>query len=95
MNVYGLLAQYLMREYLMREYLSTIWLVAFSLTPVIAEWLADAHIGRYRVIRCSVWIMWIATVLATVTSVIAQLIETYSRIDTGITGIICLHGYRI
>ena len=53
-------------------------LLACSITLPIAGWLADAHIGRYKVIRCSVWIIWIATVLATVSSVIAQLVDGYS-----------------
>ena len=77
MNVYGLLAQYVDSGYEFR-----IWLVAFGLTPPIAGWLGDAYIGRYKVIRCSVWIMWIATVLATVSSVIVQLVGKYSCIDT-------------
>ena len=76
-NVFGLLVQYVDSGYEFR-----IWLVAFGLTPPIAGWLADACIGRYKVIRCSVWIMWIATVLATVSSVIVQLVGKYSSIDT-------------
>ena len=56
-------------------------LVAFSLTLPVAGWLADARVGRYMVIRCSIWIMWIATVLVTVSSVIAQLIEDYSSVN--------------
>ena len=56
-------------------------LVAFSLTLPVAGWLADARVGRYMVIRCSIWIMWIATVLVTVSSVIAQLIEGYSSVN--------------
>ena len=77
MNVFGLLNKYIDSGYAFR-----IWLVAFGLTPPIAGWLADACIGRYKVISCSVWIMWIATVLATVSSVIAQLVGAYFCIDT-------------
>ena len=59
-------------------------LVAFGLTLPVAGWLADARVGRYKVIRCSIWIMWSATVLVTVSSVIAQLIEGYSSINSKI-----------
>ena len=49
---------------------------------LIAGWLADTRIGRYKVVRCSIWIMWIAIVLATVISVIAYLNETYIKTDS-------------
>ena len=58
------------------------WVVTFGLTPPIAGWLADAHVGRYKVMRCSIWIMWIAAVLTTVSSVISQSVDAYSHIDT-------------
>ena len=32
-------------------------LVAFGLTLPVAGWLADARVGRYMVILCSIWIM--------------------------------------
>ena len=63
-------------------YESLPWQVVGCFTLPIAGWLADAHIGRYKMIRCSVWIMWIATVLATLSSVVAQLFEGYFSIDT-------------
>ena len=59
-----------------------VFLVACGLTLPIAGWLTDVRIGRYKVIRCSVWIMWIATVLATVSSVIAHLFDGYSNVNT-------------
>ena len=58
------------------------YMLSFGLTVPLAGWLADAHIGRYRVICCSIWIMWITTVLVTASSVIAQLVEGYSNIKT-------------
>ena len=72
MNVFGLLIKYLDFGYAFR-----MWLIAFGLIPPLAGWLADAHIGRYRVICCSIWSMWIATVLATLNSVMAQLFDVY------------------
>ena len=41
-------------------------LVALGLTISVAGWLADARIGRYKMIHCSVSIMWTFMVLATV-----------------------------
>ena len=59
-----------------------VYLLACGFTLPLAGWLADARVGRYKVIRCSIWIMWSTTVLATVSSVIAQLIEGYSSINS-------------
>ena len=44
----------------------------FGLTLSIAGWIADIHIGRYRVISLSIWIVWAAIMLATVSSVLAD-----------------------
>ena len=49
-----------------------------------AGWLADVYLGRYRVIRWSMWIMWIASVLATVSSVVAQMVNSYQHLHTSI-----------
>jgi nitrate/nitrite transporter NarK len=58
------------------------YMLSISLILPLAGWLADARIGRYRVIRCSIWIMWIATVLATaVSSVLAQCKNATSSSD--------------
>ena len=79
MSVYGMFYQYLIRQ---DRILLRVWVVAFGLAPPIAGWLADARVGRYKVVRCSIWIMWIAAVLTTVSSVISQLVDAYFRIDT-------------
>ena len=65
---------------------SLIWQVAFGLSLPVAGWLADTYTGRYKVIRISVWIMWIATALAVLSSVIAQLLlaREFSSIDKNI-----------
>ena len=39
--------------------------ITVGVTLPIAGWLADVYLGRYRVIRWSMWIMWIGTMLNT------------------------------
>ena len=41
----------------------------------VAGWLADVRFGRYRVMRCNIWIMWISSVLVTVVYVVFSFIE--------------------
>ena len=81
MNEYYLLSQYDSHDESGIE--SLIWQVAFGLSLPVAGWLADTHAGRYKVIRISVWIMWIATALAVISSVIAQLVlaHEFNNID--------------
>ena len=52
--------------------------LSYLVSTSIAGLLADTFIGRYKVIRCSVWMMWIFMILATV-SVIANctVVDTY------------------
>ena len=44
---------------------STISAAVFGLTLPLAGWLADACVGRYRMIYCSSLITWVATILET------------------------------
>ena len=55
------------------------WVIPFGITTAVAGWLTDAFIGRYKMIRCSVWIMWLLTITATVSAVVGQLDETCYR----------------
>ena len=59
--------------------------IACSIILPFAGWLADVYLGRYRVIRWSMWIMWIASVLATVSSVVAQMVNSYQHLHTSIS----------
>ena len=54
-----------------------VWFVPFSIIIAITGWLTDAFIGRYKVICCSVWIMWILMIAVTVSAVMGQFNETY------------------
>ena len=59
----------------------TIETIALSFTLPLAGWLADVHFGRYKVIRWSMWIMWVGSMLATVSSIVAQLADhSYSKV---------------
>ena len=55
----------------------TLQLVAGGLTLPIAGWLADVYIGRYKVIRFSMWIMWIFYALVSANAVVEHLVEGY------------------
>ena len=57
-----------------------LYYIACSFILLFAGWLGDVYLGRYRVIRWSMWIMWIASVLATVNSVVAQMVNSYQHI---------------
>ena len=61
----------------------SIELVAVGLTLPIAGWLADVSFGRYKVVRCSMWIMWITYMLATLNALLTNVIvsESYSNIS--------------
>ena len=56
-------------------------LIAFGITISVIGWLADVYFGRYKVIRCSMWIMWSTFMFATISSVVAQFVESYSHIN--------------
>ena len=57
--------------------LHQVWLIPFGTTTAIAGWLTDAFIGRYKVICCSIWIMWLLTIAITLSAVVGQLSEIY------------------
>ena len=69
---------------------------AVGITLLIAGWLADTCIGRYKVVRTSIWIMWIAAVLATISSIPAYVYSSQNyRHDinkTVLNVILCIMG---
>ena len=46
-----------------------------GVTLPVAGWLADVRFGRYRVMLCSIWTMWISSLLLTIVYVVFSLIE--------------------
>ena len=59
-------------------------LVGVSLIVPFAGWLADTRIGRFKVIRGSVWIMWTTTMLMTLSVVLEKLIDGYDKANENV-----------
>ena len=55
--------------------------IVWGLTLPIAGWLADVYLGRYKVIRWSILIMWIASLLVVASSMLSQLVDGYYSIE--------------
>ena len=56
---------------------SGIILISTALLYPIGGWIGDTCLGRYKVIRCSMWIMWISVMLATVNDILADITVSY------------------
>ena len=54
--------------------------IIFWVTLPLAGWLADVRYGRYKVMRLSIWTMWISSMLLTASIVIEQIVESYESI---------------
>lgn len=64
-------------------------LIACGLTLSIAGWIADVRFGRYKVISLSIWIMWAALMLATVSSLLLGTVDNYtSKIHSYVSGVL-------
>ena len=50
-------------------------LIGMGIFYPLAGWLADVHFGRYKTLRCSVWIMWIGIMLKTTMVIITKFHE--------------------
>ena len=62
--------------------------VLFGFTLPVAGWLADAYIGQYKMIYCSIWIMWVATTLEMLSVVIEKLVDSYYYTNAVMTQIL-------
>ena len=75
--------------------------ISFLFILLIAGWLADVYFGRYKVICWSMWIMWVGSMLAAVSSVVSELVDSYTRISEKIKAAILiiqtigLAGYQV
>jgi peptide/histidine transporter 3/4 len=68
---------YLLSHFLNKTFTSKALFGTLGITLLIAGWLADTRIGRYKVVRTSIWIMWIAAVIATMSVVAASFNQSY------------------
>lgn len=71
---------YLLMHYNETKY-DKIWQLAGGFTLPVAGWLADMYIGRYKLLSCSIWIMWFSTLAATMSLTVDQFFEACSQIN--------------
>ena len=57
---------------------------ALCITLSIAGWIADVRFGRYRYL--SMWLMWVVLMLATVSSLLATMVE--SKLQSYVNGVL-------
>ena len=81
-------AYYLLRDGLIEEQkpedplhvsIYAVAVISATLFFPIGGWLADAHLGRYKTVHYSMWIMWIGAVLATFGEVMAEFSVVYNN----------------
>jgi dipeptide/tripeptide permease len=90
--VWNTLVMNLLYYLLTQTSLEGVHFIALLFTLPIAGWLADVYLGRYKVIQWSMWIMWVGSMLATLSSVVAQLVNSYTSISKKVTAaILVLH----
>ena len=56
--------------------------LAVGVIMPLAGWLADVRFGRYKVISWSLRIMWLSSVMVTLSSVLAQMIGSYNVVHS-------------
>ena len=74
MSVFHLLLEHTTTGY------DKVWQIVVGIVLPLSGWLADTYIGRYKLMRYSLWMLWLATVLAMVSSVTSQLSDAYNEI---------------
>ena len=62
-----------------------VMVVVMGLSIPLGGWLADVHYGRYRVISCSLWTMWITSVLSTTALVVTEVVSFRYTVEPPIT----------
>ena len=81
---------HLMNDYTKNRYMIKGCFAILGITSSIAGWLADTRIGRYKMVRISNWVMWIAAVMATTSSVVAHLYESYDAFHSYLVAVALL-----
>ena len=59
-------------------YLLYLWLIPFAISASLTEWIADTLliIGRYSVIKTSVWITGLFMIISTIFALVSQFTNT-------------------
>ena len=73
-NVFYYLLNNLLVSYYSDSVITSV-VTIIAVTLLVAGWLADVRFGRYRVMRCSIWTMWVNSLLLTTVCVVFSLIE--------------------
>ena len=51
------------------------WLIPGTVGASLAGWIADAFVGRYRMIKGSTWLIWLLITISTLEAVVAQFVN--------------------
>ena len=62
-------------------------LLAGGVALLFAGWLADVYLGRYKVMCLSTFLIWAGSVMLIASSVTAQLVDGYGRINSYVTNV--------
>ena len=54
-------------------------LVLSAILYPIGGWVADTYVGRYKMIRSCVWIMWVGAIFITIGEIVADVNTTYDK----------------
>lgn len=65
-------------------------LISTALLYPVGGWIGDSSFGRYKVIRSSMWIMWVITILATLNQIFAKVMAKYEVHSENIHYILCV-----
>ena len=65
-------------------------MIAGGVTLTIAGWLADVCFGRYKIICCSMWMMWLAYMLNTASTVVKQSMDGYSDVSVYVSDVLMI-----
>jgi peptide/histidine transporter 3/4 len=73
-----------------RAYPRGIILMSTALLYPVGGWIGDTCLGRYKVIRCSMWIMWIVAILCTINEILAEVTVKYEVHSENVYYILCV-----
>ena len=69
---------------------SYVYYITLGLTLPLVGWITDVYIGRYRMIRWSIWMVWVTFMLVAMNCVVAQLVDSYSKTKYYTNFLLCI-----